>query len=104
MSLLRDILIALALVISAFAYYEAKIKPIYICDIQGLVKEYISILNKENIKYEEKEKRLEDFMYSLRQVLNEYGTVYKKGTVTGKRVVDITPDVRTRLFGVSRYK
>lgn len=104
MSLLRDILLAIAMVLSGFAYYEAKLKPIYVCDIQAIVKEYVHYLKNSKVSYEDKEKMLTSFMHELRKTLNTYGTVYKKGAVTGGKVRDITSEVRAKLFGISSYK
>ena len=103
MQLLRDLALAVAVVLSAFAVYDTRIKPIYVCDINALVSEYTMALKDAKLSYREKQERLEDFMYRLREVLNQYGTVYKKGIVVGKNIKDITPEVRAELFGVSRY-
>lgn len=104
MSLLRDILLAITVVLSGFAYYEAKLKPVYVCDIQAIVKEYVNYLKDSRISYKDKEEMLANFMYHLREILNAYGTVYKKGAVTGGKVRDITPEVKAKLLGVSRLQ
>ena len=101
MQLLKDIAVAIAVVVSAFSFYEVKLKPIYVCDIQGIVKEYVSQLKKSPMDYKEKEARLEDFMIRLKRILNSYGTVYAKGSVTGRRVKDITREVKTALWNIN---
>ena len=98
MQLLKDIAVAIAVVVSAFSFYEAKLKPVYVCDVQGIVKEYVSRLKESTIDYREKEARLEDFMVRLKYILNRYGTVYTKGSVTGRRVRDITQEVKTAIM------
>ncbi len=101
MQLLRDIALAVAVVLSVFAVYDTRIKPIYVCDITALVSEYTMTLKDSKLSYQEKQERLENFMYRLKGILDRYGKVYKKGVVAGRNVKDITPEVRAELFGHS---
>jgi len=103
MQLFRDLAVAIAIVLSAFAIYDTRIKPIYVCDFNALISAYTMRLKDEKVSYEEKQRRLENFMFALKEIVDRYGVVYKKGTVSGNRVVDITEQVRAELFGVSRF-
>ena len=100
MQLLRDIAVAVAIVLSAFSLYDTRIKPVYVCDINAIIKEYTATLKKTKLSYFEKQRRLEEFMYVLKSILSKYGTVYSKGVVVGRNVKDITQEVKDE---ISRY-
>ena len=93
--MLRDIFLAVALTVSGFLLYSYQRMlntPVYVCDFKGLVKRYTESLIKRTDSAERR-KELERFLKDLREIINRYGAVWRKGDVTGPKVKDITPEV-----------